>query len=56
MVDQDVNPLDWWRENQMKFPLLSYFVKANFSFQPTSVASERIFNKDKLVSSVTFVF
>ena len=48
-VDQDVNPLVWWRSKKLDYPLLSLYVRANFSFQATSLASERIYNKDKLV-------
>ena len=48
-VDQDVNPLVWWISNKLDYPLLSLYVCANFSFQATSLASERIYNKDKLV-------
>lgn len=48
-VEQECNPLFWWREHQEEYPLLSRYVKANFSFQPTSVASESVFNDDKEV-------
>ena len=48
-VDQDVNPLVWWSSHKQDYPLLSLYVRANFSFQATSVASEQIYNKDKLV-------
>ena len=45
VLDENENPLKWWRENRNTYPLLAMFVRANFSFQCTSVASERIFNK-----------
>ena len=45
LLDEHSNPLVWWRENKDSYPLLAMFVRANFSFQCTSVASERIFNK-----------
>ena len=48
-IDLSSNPLDWWKQNQNQYPLLAKFVKANGAFQATSVASERIFNVDKLV-------
>ena len=48
-LDTGSNPLSWWRENESSFPLLARYVKANGAFQATSVASERIFNVDKLV-------
>ena len=43
------NPLKWWRENENSFPNLAKYVKHNAHFQATSVASERIFNKDHLI-------
>ena len=49
-IDQDSNPMCWWREHCLEYPLLSLYVKANFSFQPTSVASESVFNDDKEVN------
>ena len=48
-IDTDRNPLIWWKDNQASFPLLARYVKGNGAFQATSVASERIFNVDKLV-------
>ena len=48
-LETDSNPLNWWKENEKSFPLLAKYVKANAAFQATSVASERIFNVDKLV-------
>ena len=48
-LDTERNPLIWWRDNHSSFPLLARYVKANGAFQATSVASERIFNVDKLV-------
>ena len=48
-IDSNQNPLNWWKLNQATYPLLARYVKANAAFQATSVASERIFNVDKLV-------
>ena len=48
-IDIKMNPLDWWKQNCGTYPLLAKFVKSNGAFQATSVASERIFNVDKLV-------
>ena len=48
-IDSTQNPLKWWKDNQVNYPLLAKYVKANAAFQATSVASERIFNIDKLV-------
>ena len=54
-VDRDINPLDleWWKANEKKFPTLSLFMKANAAFPPTSLASERLFNKDKQLYGTT---
>lgn len=51
-VEQECNPLNWWRDHQQEYPLMSLYVKSNFSFQPTSVASESVFNDDKEVYDV----
>ena len=52
-MDRDINPLEWWKANEKEFPTLSLFMKANAAFQPTSLASERLFNKDKLLYGTT---
>jgi hypothetical protein len=52
-VDKHVNPLDWWKVHEKEFPILAMFMKANGAFQPTSLASERLFNKDKLLYGQT---
>lgn len=51
LPDTDSNPSIWWKDNHMKFPLLSKFWKAHSSFPATSTASERVFNFDGLVIS-----
>ena len=48
-MDQNQNPLKFWRDHQNEYPLLAKMVKTYDAFQPTSVSSERIFNKDKLI-------
>lgn len=50
-IDTFRNPLKFYRENEKDFPYLSRYIKNNSHFQPTSVASERIFNKDSLIYS-----
>ena len=39
--------------NEAEYPLLALFMKANAAMQPTSLASERLFNKDKLLYGTT---
>ena len=48
-IETNKNPLKWYREHETEFPYLARYVKHNAHFQPTSVASERIFNKDSLI-------
>ena len=43
------NPLLWWKENELYYPMLSKYVRNNIHFQATSVSSKRCFNKDSLI-------
>lgn len=54
-MSKDVHPLVWWKANDKDFPKLALFMKSNGAFQPTSLASERLFNKDKLLFGTTRV-
>ena len=54
-VSKDTDPLQWWAANQKEYPLLALFMKSNGAMQPTSLASERLFNKDKLLFGTTRV-
>jgi zinc finger BED domain-containing protein 1 (E3 SUMO-protein ligase ZBED1) len=47
--DYSVNPLTWWRDNQVRFPLLSVISKAYLCTPATSVASERHFSQAGLL-------
>ena len=48
-IDEEKNPLKWYKQNFNTFPYLTKFYLSAASFQATSVASERIFNKDALI-------
>jgi len=52
-VDTKINTLDFWRIYNKDFPTISLFMKSNGAFQPTSLASERLFNKDKMLFGTT---
>jgi hypothetical protein len=43
----------WWKANEKEFPMLALFMKSNGAFQATTLASERLFNKDKLLFGQT---
>ena len=40
----DTNPLQWWKEHAINFPILSKYAKKMLSVPATSVASERVFS------------
>ena len=43
-VEEDTDPLDWWKVNQKTYPILSKMVSDYFSIQATSVACEQAFS------------
>jgi hypothetical protein len=42
--DQKLDPLDWWRGNANKFPILAPIARRYLSVPSTSVASEQLFS------------
>jgi hypothetical protein len=52
-VEPEVKILEWFKENNKDFPHLALFFMANGAFQPTSLSSERLFNKNKLLFGST---
>ena len=47
--EEGSNPMQWWQEKEVQYPLLGRFWGSYADFQATSVASERIFNRDTLL-------
>ncbi|KAK3916831.1 E3 SUMO-protein ligase ZBED1 [Frankliniella fusca] len=43
-IDEDKDPLEWWRENAEKFPMLLPVAKHYLGLAPTEVDSERVFS------------
>ena len=43
-LDEDADPLAWWRDNQARFPLLSKLARKYLTVCATSTASERVFS------------
>ena len=54
--DLSANPPTWWKLDYNTFSLLAKYYKANSGFQATSLASERIYNVDKLVGILHLMF
>lgn len=43
-IDDEEDPLQWWKDNQNKYPLLSLMAKKYLGTPATSVPSERLFS------------
>ena len=43
------NPLEWWKNNQMKFPTVAAIAKKFLAVQATSASSERIFSRARRI-------
>jgi zinc finger BED domain-containing protein 1 (E3 SUMO-protein ligase ZBED1) len=48
---QETNPLDWWKLNSIKFPMLSKLARRSLEIPSTSGSSERLFSESGLVST-----
>ena len=48
-LEEKTDVMEYWRSHKSEFPLLAMFFRAYSSFQPTSVASERVFTIDGLI-------
>jgi len=44
LVDDVVNPMEWWRFNKEKYPVLAKMARKYLAIPATSVASERMFS------------
>lgn len=43
-IRKEANPLNWWREHECEYPLLSKLTKRYLCIPRTSVSSERVFS------------
>jgi len=46
-----INPLDWWKANEMEFPHLSKVARVYLSIMSTSIPSEKCFSKSGWISN-----
>ncbi|CAG8815923.1 28248_t:CDS:1, partial [Dentiscutata erythropus] len=42
-VEEDTDPLDWWKANKRTYSILSKLASDYLSVQATSIACERVF-------------
>ena len=49
IVESDHSPLQWWKEHSCVFPLLAKMAKKYLCVPGTSVPSERIFSKGRII-------
>jgi len=47
LCDEDINSLEWWKDNQSKLPNLSRMARDYLGIPATSVPSEEIFSLGK---------
>ena len=43
-ADLDLDPLKWWKDRKLVYPLLTKLIKKRYSMVATSVPSERLFS------------
>ena len=45
LTSRKKTPLQWWKENHLRFPILALLARKYLAVQPTSASSERVFSK-----------
>ena len=51
LAELNSDPLQWWQNRMLSYPIMSALVQSTFAFTATSVPSERLFSSAEMIIS-----